>query len=48
MLSISGWRETAAGELDRQSAVGSFFSSPLIANGAVYIGSTDGYLYALE
>ena len=48
MLSISGWREAATGELDRQSAVGSFFSSPLIANGVVYIGSTDGYLYALE
>jgi outer membrane protein assembly factor BamB len=48
MLSISGWREAATGELDRQSTVGSFFSSPLIADGVVYIGSTDGYLYALE
>jgi len=48
MIFTSGWREAATSGLDLQSTVGSFFSSPLIANGAVYIGSTDGYLYALE
>lgn len=32
----------------RQLAVGSMFSSPLIADGVVYVGSTDGNLYALE
>jgi outer membrane protein assembly factor BamB len=33
---------------DRQMSVGSFFSSPLVANGALYVGSTDGNLYAIE
>jgi outer membrane protein assembly factor BamB len=33
---------------DRQISVGSIFSSPLVLNGIVYFGSTDGYLYALE
>jgi len=28
--------------------VGSLFSSPLIVDGVVYFGSTDGNLYALE
>jgi outer membrane protein assembly factor BamB len=32
----------------RQFAVGSMFSSPLVADGVVYVGSTDGNLYALE
>jgi outer membrane protein assembly factor BamB len=34
--------------LARQSSVGSIFSTPLVANGVVYFGSTDGNLYALE
>ncbi len=29
-------------------SVGSFLSSPLVANGTVYLGSTDGNLYAIE
>ena len=33
---------------DRQISIGSVFSSPLVANGIVYFGSADGYLYALE
>jgi outer membrane protein assembly factor BamB len=33
---------------DRQFAIGAIFSSPLVANGVVYFGSTDGFLYALE
>jgi outer membrane protein assembly factor BamB len=32
----------------RQFGVGAFFSSPLVAGGAIYVGSTDGNLYALE
>ncbi len=48
MIFTTGWREAATSGLDLQSTVGSFFSSPLIANGVVYIGSTDGYLYALQ
>jgi len=31
-----------------QLGVGSFFSSPLVADGKVYVGSNDGNLYALE
>ncbi len=48
MIFSSQWREAATSALDLQSTVGSFFSSPLIVNGVVYAGSTDGYLYALE
>jgi outer membrane protein assembly factor BamB len=48
MIFTTPWREAAASGLDLQSTVGSFFSSPLIANGVVYVGSTDGYLYALQ
>jgi outer membrane protein assembly factor BamB len=48
MIFASQWREAATSALDLQSTVGSFFSSPLIVNGVVYAGSTDGYLYALE
>ena len=32
----------------KQFATGSMFSSPLVANNTVYIGSTDGNLYAIE
>jgi outer membrane protein assembly factor BamB len=48
MIFTTQWREAATSGLDLQSTVGSFFSSPLIVNGVVYAGSTDGYLYALE
>lgn len=48
MIFASQWREAATSALDLQSTVGSFFSSPLVVNGVVYAGSTDGYLYALE
>ncbi len=44
----SNWRETPIAAADRQFAIGAVFSSPLIANGVVYFGSTDGYMYALE
>lgn len=32
----------------RQSSVGSFFSTPLVVDGAIYIGSADGRMYALR
>jgi outer membrane protein assembly factor BamB len=33
---------------DRQFSVGSIFSSPLVAGGTIYVGSSDGNVYALE
>ena len=33
---------------DRQFNIGAIFSSPLVMNGIVYFGSTDGNLYAIE
>ena len=48
MLFPSGWREATVIGTERQSSVGSIFSSPLIAGGVVYFGSTDGTLYAVE
>jgi outer membrane protein assembly factor BamB len=44
----SGWREATALGFERQQSVGSFFGSPLVLNGVVYIGSADGRLYAIE
>jgi eukaryotic-like serine/threonine-protein kinase len=32
---------------DRMYSLGSVFSSPVVVNGVVYFGSTDGYLYAV-
>ena len=48
LIFYSFWREAPIVATDRQFGIGSIFSSPLIANGVVYFGSTDGYLYALE
>ena len=48
MIFLSGWREAPIVGADRQFGVGAIFSSPLIVNGVVYFGSTDGYVYALE
>ena len=44
----SRWRESPVIATERQFSVGSFFSSPLIVDGLVYIGSADGNLYAIE
>jgi outer membrane protein assembly factor BamB len=44
----SNWREAPLVATDRQIGIGAIFSSPLVTNGVVYFGSTDGYLYALE
>ena len=48
MIFLSGWREAPIVGADRQFGIGAIFSSPLIVNGVVYFGSTDGYVYALE
>lgn len=48
LLYHSSWREYPLAAADQQFAIGAIFSSPLIVNGVVYFGSTDGYLYALE
>ena len=48
LLYHSSWREAPIAAADREFAIGSIFSSPLIVNGVVYFGSADGYLYALE
>ena len=48
MLFFDNWREGPIVAQDRQLSVGSIFSSPLVANGAVYFGSTDGFVYAID
>jgi outer membrane protein assembly factor BamB len=48
LLYFSSWRESPIVGTDRQSSIGSIFSSPLVINGIVYFGSTDGCLYAIE
>jgi outer membrane protein assembly factor BamB len=44
----SGLYETTIAGTLREDSVGSIYSSPLVANGVVYFGSADGYLYAIE
>lgn len=44
----SGWRDAMAVGFARQSSVGSFFSTALVLDGVVYVGSADGRLYALH
>jgi outer membrane protein assembly factor BamB len=48
LLFRSIWREAPIVAAQRQFAVGSIFSTPLVVDGVVYFGSTDGNLYALE
>ena len=48
MFYYSNWREAPMVATDRQFSIGAIFSSPLVVNGVVYFGSTDGNLYALE
>lgn len=48
LLFPSGWHDATALGAERQQGVGSFFSTPLVVGGVVYIGSADGRLYALE
>jgi outer membrane protein assembly factor BamB len=44
----SGWREANAAGVARQGAVGSIFSTPLVVEGTIFVGSADGRMYALE
>ena len=48
LLFHSNWRDSPIVAADRESGIDAIFPSPLVANAAVYFGSTDGYLYALE
>jgi len=48
LLYHSNWREAPTVATERQFGIGAIFSSPLVANGVVYFGSTEGNLYALE
>jgi outer membrane protein assembly factor BamB len=44
----SNWREAPLVATDQQIRIGGIYSSPLVVNGAVYFGSADGFLYAVE
>ncbi len=44
----SNWLEEPAVAQERQYSVGSFVASPTIADGVIYVGATDGKMYALE
>jgi outer membrane protein assembly factor BamB len=48
MLFTSCWREAPVVGTERQFNIGAIFSTPLVMNGAVYFGSTDGNLYAID
>ena len=48
VLYASGWGPDAVAGFFRQTAVGSVFSTPIVADGLVLFGSADGALYALE
>ena len=48
LLYTSAWREAPMVAADRQFSVGSIFSTPLVADGVVYVGAADGRLYAIE
>jgi eukaryotic-like serine/threonine-protein kinase len=48
MFFTSNWREAPTVGTERQFSIGAIFSTPLVAHGVVYFGSTDGNLYAIE
>lgn len=48
MVFYSSWREAPVVGTDRQFNIGAIFSTPLVMNGVIYFGSTDGNLYAIE
>ena len=48
MFFTSSWREAPIVGIDRQQNIGGIFSTPLVMNGVVYFGSTDGNLYAID
>lgn len=48
LLFYSGWRDVPILGSEKQLSVGSIFSSSLVANGVVYFGSADGFVYAID
>jgi eukaryotic-like serine/threonine-protein kinase len=48
LLFPSSWREAPTIGAEREFSVGSIFSSPLVVDGVVYFGSSDGAMYAVE
>lgn len=47
MLFPSGWHDAMAIGASRQFGIGAFLSTPLVVDGVIYVGGTDGRLYAL-
>jgi outer membrane protein assembly factor BamB len=47
MLFPTGWHDAMAIGAARQFGLGSFLSTPLVVDGVIYVGATDGRLYAL-
>lgn len=47
-LYASGWGDLSNDGTRRQDSVGSFYATPLVAGGTVYIGSADSNVYAIE
>jgi eukaryotic-like serine/threonine-protein kinase len=48
LLFASSWGDRSAEGARRQEGVGSFFATPLVADGTVFIGSADSNFYAIE
>ncbi len=48
MLFTSTWREAGIIGANRQFSNGAIFSTPLVHDGVVFVGSNDGFLYAIE
>ena len=48
LLFASSWGDASAEGARRQESVGSFFATPLVAGGTVFIGSADSNFYAIE
>ena len=44
----SPWRESVNNGIAIQESVGPFYSTPLVVDQTVFVGSGDGYLYALQ
>lgn len=47
MLFNGSWHDAMAIGTARQFGFGSFLSTPLVVDGVIYVGGTDGRLYAL-
>jgi outer membrane protein assembly factor BamB len=48
LIFFDNWKEGPLVALIRELSVGSVLSSPLVAGGTVYFGSTDGFVYAID